>query len=137
MAKYYKWILSENFIYKHGISGISKTYNIENWGTISESEIIIYKPYSWDGCSPKISIFNWFTFGIWDGSLSDKTKNQSLYEASLVHDFLCQFSDKVPFDRKTTDKLFYKMMKEANFSMSYLYYWSVIHYRIIKNKIGM
>jgi hypothetical protein len=74
------------------------------WGKIEPNGYItIYKGYSWNGCN-----------------FVPDTKRT--YIASLVHDFLYQFH---PVNRKTSDSIFYWLLKKDNFMFSGLYYCGV------------
>jgi hypothetical protein len=80
--------------------------------------------YAWDGCSPKKNFLN-FTFGTPDGKMDYLTEKPITYYASMVHDVIYQYKGLVPISRKTADKLFYKILKEAGFIWAWLYYFAV------------
>jgi hypothetical protein len=87
--------------------------------------IIVKKDYAWDGCSPKLSIFDLFWVGTPDGALDEE--KPITYYASLVHDALGQFSDRpeMPFNRQQRDLIFKEMLEQSNFKLSWFYYQAV------------
>ncbi len=82
------------------------------------------KGYAWDGCSPKINFLD-ITWGTPDGLLDTKTLKPKTYFASMIHDILYQYKAFHQISRKESDKLFYKMLKDANFKLAGLYYAGV------------
>ena len=93
----------------------------------SDGTIIIFKNkhgYSWDGCSPKVVVLD-LLLGTPDGAILENTKLPVTWFASLVHDAIYQYKDRVPFTRAEADRLFYFMLKENNFKLARLYYFGV------------
>lgn len=96
--------------------------------------------YSWDGCTPKFSIFNLFILGTPDGHIDYRTGKPFTYKASLIHDALYQYIDSVPISKKEIDLLFKEIL--GDFKLAYLYYmavkyfgaWGVIQHGL-KNKV--
>lgn len=88
------------------------------WMTIDGDIIIIYKGYSWNGCSPKRCIF-----GKWIGTPDWKETRL----ASLVHDALCQFFSCNHFlmTKRDVDLIFYHIMNMSNFKLRDIYYGAV------------
>lgn len=84
------------------------------------------KPYVWNGCSIKVSIFD-MLFGTPEGRVNLKTGFPKTYHASMVHDILYQFSKetKLFFTRKTVDKMFLKELRKQKFRSAKLYYYFV------------
>ena len=78
------------------------------------------KGYSWDGCTPKMSILNLFMVGVPDGHVDYRTMQPYAYFASMVHDALYQYLDTVPVTKKQIDQLFLKML--GDFKPRYVYY---------------
>ena len=82
------------------------------------------KGYAWDGCSPK-GAFMQQVWGVPDGVIDPATEQRKTYYASLFHDILYQFGKQAGVKRKEADQLFLELMKESNFSWSYIYYFFV------------
>lgn len=84
------------------------------WGRIDGYSIEIAKGYSWDGCSPA-----WRIGSLWlgtpDGKLNPDGRPQTFY-ASLVHDYLCQFSRSIDIKKEVTVILFRNMLIEGGLS---------------------
>ena len=85
------------------------------------AHIIMQAGYSWDGCSFKVQVSKWI-IGTPD---SKKT-----WEASLIHDFMCQFKYEIPFNIDQIDAIFYVILKKHKFWASWLYYNAVRAYRL-------
>lgn len=84
------------------------------WGEIEDGLITIHAGYAWDGCSPAIKVFGvWL--GVPDGPLNPDGRPQA-WAASLVHDFLCQFSRKIAIEKRKTVALFESMLIAGGFS---------------------
>ena len=110
MKKLYKYTLeSEVKIYNRLLQGYS-FYG--EFGRVVNGILVIYKGYSWDGCSPKIAKIGKFYIGTPD--FGDCTK-----DASLVHDFLYQFKIGT---REIADKIFYEELIMNDFIFAALYY---------------
>ena len=92
-------------------------------------EITIKKGYAWDGCTPKISIFDLFILGTPDGILSDKTGKPKAYYASLVHDALYQFlpemNESQGITRRDADDFFQRILVEHEFAPNKIYWLAV------------
>lgn len=80
--------------------------------------------YAWDGCTPKIQFLD-LVFGVPDGKLDFYTEKPITYYASMVHDVLYQFKDEIPISRWSSDFMFYKILQQACFFWSLLYFISV------------
>lgn len=88
--------LSERNIYFHDCSG-------KVWGRIDRFGIYIEENYAWNGCSPK----RWYPIFGWVG-----TPDLNTQLASLVHDFLYQFSrtEHFPLHKSEVDSIFYHII---------------------------
>lgn len=84
------------------------------WGEIEDGQILINAGYAWDGCSPALKVGSLW-LGTPDGALNPDGRPQSYY-ASLVHDFLCQYSQQIPIHKQNTVSLFEEMLIEGGFS---------------------
>lgn len=107
----WRYCITEPFAYDHpAFDGVVFTCE---WATILRGTIIIKAGYAWDGCSPA-----WRIGGLWlgtpDGALRADGRPQT-YEASLVHDVLCQFSKQVPMSKDQVSDLFRDMLLEGGF----------------------
>ncbi|QUJ66169.1 hypothetical protein KDD30_08135 [Photobacterium sp. GJ3] len=100
---------------------------IAEWLEISKNGLITVKAnksgYSWDGCTPKLSILNLWVIGVPDGHVNYRTMRPYTYDASLVHDALYQYLDSVPIARSEIDRLFLQML--GDFKLRKLYYLAV------------
>ncbi len=81
--------------------------------------------YAWDGCTPKFEFLD-FVIGTPDGRLDYLTEKPITYYASLVHDAIYQYKSEIPVCRKDADIIFLKILSEAGF------YWSWVYYIIIR-----
>jgi hypothetical protein len=87
--------------------------------------ITVTQGYAWDGCSPKICIFD-ILLGTPDGVVDSTTKRPKTYYASLVHDALYQFLlDGLPFTRRQVDGCFLRLMGQTRFAPRYVY-WAAV-----------
>lgn len=127
-----KWLyeLAEDFSWQSGYS-FKDNYAFEDKiGVVrlvlkKNGIIIVKKGYAWDGCTPKICLFD-ILFGIPDGVVHVRTRKPKAYYASLVHDALYQFlPDDLPLTRKDADDCFLKLMGETGFFPRYIYYAAV------------
>lgn len=82
--------------------------------------------YAWDGCTPKICIFD-LLVGTPDGVVHAGTRKPKTYYASLVHDALYQFvPDGLPISKHQADVCFLRLMEETGFAPRHLYYAAVV-----------
>ena len=98
------------------------------WLRIDEEGFItISKGYAWNGCSPRIKLFDWGYIGTPNGTRQKETGQPKTYVASMIHDALYQFIDhpEMPYSRQHMDTLFLSLMGEAGFSLRYPYYAAV------------
>ena len=108
----WRYKLDRNYLYRSPL--LAGIFFANDWGKIEDEAIVIYPPYSWDGCSPAWKIGTvWF--GVPDGRLNPDGRPQAFY-ASLVHDFLCQFRPEVPIRKAITVELFREMLVRSGFS---------------------
>jgi hypothetical protein len=120
----YKWTLEDDFTIV--IPNNLKLPDFENqWCKIESNVITVKRKYSWDGCSPKRKILG-MTIGTWDGPINPETGKQWCYEASLIHDVLCQFGIG---KRKTADAIFRYLL--GDFILKDVYYYAVRSFSII------
>jgi len=91
--------------------------------------ITIKKRYTWDGCTPKLSVFDLFVFGTPDGILSRITNKPKAYYASLVHDALYQFlpemEDSDGITRRDADDIFRSILVKHEFVPNGVYWLAV------------
>ena len=110
------WVLQEDFV--------------SEWLHISQQGVITVKAnqhgYAWDGCTPKVSVFNLFVIGVPDGHVDYRSMKPYTYYASLVHDTLYQYLEDVPVAKAEIDGLFLKMLKD--FKLRRLYYLAVKYF---------
>ncbi len=91
--------------------------------------ITIKANYSWDGCTPKFSLFDLAIIGTPDGISFGREHKPKTYYASLVHDALYQFipdmEDQSTITRLDADNFFYKILEEHEFALRRLYWLAV------------
>ena len=90
-------------------------------GYICDGVLNIFEGYEWDGCTPKFLLFG-ITFGTPDF--------KETWAASLVHDFLIEYSDQHKITRKEIDIIFEKILYEKKFKFRFIYSWGVHLFRI-------
>ncbi len=141
---HYKFRLFDDFTYATGKTfSKSVTFrdkkNIPRLHISEDGVITIFKNYAWDGCSPKIRMFDWYYVGTPDGTMNKIKGKPKTYFASLVHDALYQFMShpEMPFKRSEMDKLFFELMRQSEYSLRGLYYVAVrvfggLYHRVMK-----
>ena len=88
-------------------------------------EITIPARYAWDGCTPKICLFD-LLIGTPDGVIDSRTLQPKTYYASLVHDAMYQFLlNGLPFKRAQVDRCFVRLLEETGFRLRFLYWFAV------------
>ena len=134
----YTFKIQKDYIYESGWK-LEAAFSSE-WLEISTSGQIRVKAnvsgYAWDGCTPKLSFFNLFIFGVPDGHFDYRTTKPYTYYASLVHDALYQYLDSVPVSKDKIDLLFLEML--GDFKLRKIYYFFVKHFGgrgVTQNKI--
>jgi hypothetical protein len=91
------------------------------WGSIDGKTLIIEPHYSWNGCSPKITLGP-----LWLGTPDfEKTRLPS-----LGHDILYQFSavPNFPLTRQDVDDLFLHWMLALRFPLARIYHSAVVQF---------
>ena len=121
----YKFVTHQDLVYKN--TPIKKTFS-NPWLEISECGDIVVKGsnasgYAWDGCTPKLNIFDLFLVGTPDGRTIVNTRKPITYYASLIHDILCQFRKEIGISRRQADEVFLVYM--GDFNLRYVYYLAV------------
>lgn len=87
--------------------------------------ITVMRGYSWNGCSPKVYLFD-LVFGTPDGVIHASTGKPKTYFASMVHDALYQFLNAdSPIRRREADACFLHLMAASDFSLRYIY-WAAV-----------
>lgn len=87
--------------------------------------ITVTRGYSWDGCSPKLCLWD-ILIGTPDGVVHVHTGKPKTYYASLVHDALYQFlPDGLPFRRSEIDSFFLRLLAESDFRPRFIYWTAV------------
>jgi hypothetical protein len=136
MKKHYKYTLSRALFVPYrskvqaGESVHLKDKRGNTWAILRHDGLLIQAGYSWDGCSPKYSVFG-VGVGVWDGfnifHPEIKEICQQAKYPSLVHDVFYQFWDQVAdyTTKPNVDNYFYFDLVAVNFPLSGLYYWFV------------
>lgn len=96
------------------------------WMRLSKDGLItIYKGYCWDGCTPKFCVLD-ILFGTPEGAIHKKEGRPKTWDASLVHDALCQFKKSgVPLSQHEIDLIMLDLLRMREFSLSRVYYFFV------------
>ena len=120
--KYQLWIykLKQDFTCQSQLIGYH--FQSEWLSVLPDGTVEIPKGYAWNGCSPKISMFDLFVVGTPDGIVDIKTMKPKTYYASMVHDALYQYYKWHDINRERIDELFFRMMKKSGFKLASLYY---------------
>ena len=128
----WKYVLAEDYSFKTGRHFENAVMFYDQNGAprlniSSKGVITIFASYAWDGCSPKLRLFDWFFVGTPDGTLDLSTGKAKAYFASALHDALYQFMDDpdMPFTRKEMDRIFLQLLCESRFSLRYVYWGAV------------
>jgi hypothetical protein len=124
--KVYKFVHREDVFIQTNLSGRGCR---NDWLVIEDDGKIIVKGsnsqgYAWDGCSPKKNFID-LIWGTPDGKLDYATETQITYYASMIHDALYQYKDKIDISRKEVDIIFYLNLKKSKFMLSGIYYFFV------------
>lgn len=77
--------------------------------------------FAWDGCTPKWEILD-LIIGTPDGRLDYLTEKPITYYASMIHDAIYQKKKEIPLSRKSSDQIFYEILKDTGFTWAWLYY---------------
>lgn len=91
-----------------------------------EGNIWIKQDYAWDGMSPTIQIlgFKGAYIAPWQGGRDETHPEYPIsWEASLVHDVLCQWRNHIPVTKQQSVRNFNRQLKDCNFitGLRYLY----------------
>ncbi len=120
----WKYRLDSDTKYRHKhFAGIEFS---SEWGCIRDGRLTIYRGYAWDGCSYKYCVLGLFYIGTPDGPW--QFGKPWLYDASLVHDVLCQYADTVPLTKQQVLDIFWDMMVESRWRWAAIYAYVVDHY---------
>lgn len=88
----------------------------------TDGEITVTRGYAWNGCSPKVYVWDLF-FGTPEGVVHVRTEKVKTYYASLIHDALYQFlGDGLPLSRRDADNIFFRLMAESDFKPRWIYW---------------
>jgi hypothetical protein len=91
----------------------------------AEGRITVTGGYSWNGCSPKVCVFD-LLLGTPDGVVNATTLRPKTYFASMVHDALYQFlRANSPLTLQQANTCFLRLMKASDFSLCYIY-WAAV-----------
>jgi hypothetical protein len=110
-----------------------------------DGQITVLKGYCWDGCTPKFCVMD-ILIGTPEGAVLEQTGKPKTWDASLVHDALCQFLPAdLPLSQHEVDLIMLDLLKLREFSLSGVYYFFVrafgwfskpLTYRLRHNKGG-
>lgn len=124
-----KWLykLKEDYVWK------STHTQEKNWGFVdqkgvlqmklmSDGHIVVMKGYCWDGCTPKFCLLD-VLLGTPEGAVHYQSGHPKTWDASLVHDALCQFiNTDLPLNQRQVDSIMLELLQEREFALS-RFYW--------------
>ena len=87
-----------------------------------DGRITIRAGYVWDGCSPKIRIWDLDFLGTPDGTMDPETGKRKCFYGTCIHDPLYKFSKDIPFTRKQVDGFMLDLFQKSKFSCARIYY---------------
>jgi len=127
-----KWVyeLEADFTWPSGLPGdrdwaFQDRTGVTRLIVTTDGSITVTKGYAWDGCTPKLCVFD-IQVGVPDGVVDFRTRKPKTYYASLVHDALYQFvPDGLPLTRAQADRCFLRLMAESGFAPRWIYYVAV------------
>lgn len=123
----YIYKLDEDFSYETSIP-VDKRYSFNGFDgnelmrISKEGVITIRSGYKWDGCSPKIKVFDWFYLGTPDGTNDKEHVKSRCYYGTLIHDPCYKFYRSLPYTRKQVDKFMVDLFRKSGFSLAGLYH---------------
>ncbi len=98
-----------------------------DWLRIEARRVFVCTGYAWDGCSPSVRLAGGLWLGTWDGPRGNDGRPVS-WQASLVHDALCQFRGEIQgLGKAASVRLFGRLLTDAGAPgwMCRLYPWAV------------
>ena len=127
-----KWLykLDEDYVW------MSPYKHEKDWGFVdhtgalqlkmmADGRIIVMKGYCWDGCTPKFCLMD-ILLGTPEGAVAVDTGLPKTWDASLVHDALCQFLHaELPMSQRQADICMLRLLQKRDFALSYFYYGAV------------
>ena len=127
----YKYITREDILFKEKALNAANIPFDEDFLKITAEGYIVVKGshqngYAWDGCTPKLNIFDIALLGVPDGRTLIDSGKPITYYASMVHDILCQYQHKIGITRKQADEMF--LFYLGSFNLKYVYYFAVRAY---------
>lgn len=139
-----KYFYSEWLIIHNGTIAVNPGPSLVSLGTgMVEYDFTVRRAYAWDGCTPKRWFYWLALFGTPDwgeklervatidsGGTMISHKDvlwQRAHHASLVHDALYQYLDRIPINKQDVDELFHDMLKASGFHpcLAKIYYFAV------------
>lgn len=129
-----KYFYSEWLIIHDGKIVVNPGPTLGNPDLVNKSvhyDFTVRRAYAWDGCTPKRWFFWLALFGTpdWAEKLEDvvtiapngtsclqkRVLWQRAHHASLVHDALYQYLDRIPINKQDVDQLFHDMLRDSGF----------------------
>ena len=140
----WKFRSDSDFVYDSGIP-VSTPVSFDDAQGVTrlvvdqDGTITVKEDYSWDGCSPKLRVFDLGYIGTPDGTLDVHTGQQKTYYASLLHDALYQFiaDPRMEYKRSQMDRMFFDLMTQSGFGARHIYLFAtrslgwVFHYYLL------
>ena len=129
-SEHWVFVLPDDFRWASGLAAPQDLAFRDRTGVVRliigrSGTVTVPAGYAWDGCSPKICLFD-IVFGIPDGVVDSRTRRAKTYYASLVHDAMYQFLlDGLPYRRTQVDACFRRLMAETGFGPRWLY-WAAV-----------
>ncbi len=131
----YKFVVKQDVVFENtGIDvefhDASAFIDIDEHGTITVKGSHL-NGYAWDGCTPKVNIFDLWLVGVPDGREVVTTQKPITFYASMVHDALCQYREAIGLTRRQADRVFLKYL--GGFKLRYVYYGFVRAHSLMKD----
>jgi hypothetical protein len=129
-SEHWVFVLPADFRWASGLAAPRDLAFLDKTGVVrlivgSSGLVTIPVGYAWDGCSPKVCVFD-LLFGTPDGVVDSRTQRAKTYYASLVHDAMYQFLlDGLPYRRGQIDGCFRRLMAETGFGPRWIYWVAV------------
>lgn len=127
----YKFLEVKDHVYQTSI--LTGIVIDESWLRVENGTITLKGSngdgFAWDGCTPKLNVFDLVLLGTPDGRVNINTTKPVTYYASMIHDVLCQHVGTGGLTRKQADDVFLELL--GDFDLRYLYYLAVRIWGII------
>ena len=120
MKKVYKYRLDNIFTFQLPEYVPGEEIKLSPLINISASGLLTVQPgFLWNGCDWKINILDIWIIGTPDGIINPSSGLPLTYYASMVHDILCKYKEKLPFTKKYRADVFYSLCTDFKLAKFY------------------